>query len=100
MEENLKSVVDLICEISSEVPGGMLVFFTSYAVLTSFKLKVGKILDKRIFRDLIYDDEKALEQYEHSLKQGKIPPILFSVMGGKLSEGINFKDDMGSINLT
>lgn len=50
-------------------------------------------------REVFFDRDEAFENYKECIlgqkggKKGR-PAILFSVMGGKLSEGINFKDKL------
>lgn len=39
--------------------------------------------------------EDVLEKYAATIKKSKNGAILFSVVGGKLSEGLNFSDDLG-----
>ncbi|KAL0127028.1 hypothetical protein PUN28_005395 [Cardiocondyla obscurior] len=93
-----------LCNI---VPAGIVVFFPSY----NYEDIVFKHLDKsgiiskisvkkRIFREpkLASQVNVILDQYAHSIKNPQSPcngALLFSVVGGKLSEGLNFSDDLG-----
>jgi len=92
----------VICNICNMVPGGVVIFFPSYAyekkVYAHFD-KTGvlaRILKKKqIFREPKKGSEmdKVLKDYaRNACKQGA---ILLSVVGGKMSEGINFSDDLG-----
>lgn len=93
-----------LCNI---VPAGIVVFFPSY----NYEDTVFKHLDKsgivskisakkRIYREpkLASQVNTVLDQYAHSIKNPQSPcngALLFSVVGGKLSEGLNFSDDLG-----
>ena len=88
----------VICNICNMVPGGVVIFFPSYAyekkVYAHFD-KTGvlaRILKKKqIFREPKKSSEmdKVLKDYaRNACKQGA---ILLSVVGGKMSEGINFR---------
>ena len=93
--DELGRVISNICNI---VPGGLVIFFPSYAyerkVYTHFdKTGVLARIQKRkeIFREPKKGSEmdKVLKNYARSAcKQGA---VLFSVVGGKMSEGINFR---------
>ncbi|XP_065186759.1 ATP-dependent DNA helicase DDX11-like isoform X1 [Sycon ciliatum] len=100
----------IVSNLCSLVPGGIVCFFPSYAYEQSIidswtKSGVMKTISnkKKVFREpkLASDVESTLSNYarcckltsggEHSLTGA----LLFSVVGGKLSEGINFADDLG-----
>lgn len=94
------STIGNICKI---VPGGIVCFFTSYDNLNRFisHLKERKIIDTiKLSKDVYIEprnssqSEKILDEYSKSVKAKK-GAIIFSVVGGKLSEGMNFSDDLG-----
>jgi chromosome transmission fidelity protein 1 len=94
-----------ICTI---VPDGVVVFFPSYAYLSSILLRWeispsqgDKTLLQRLegkkslfkeSKDLSVD--AILQDYAQAIDSGK-GGLLFSVVGGKMSEGINFSDKLG-----
>jgi DNA repair helicase (rad3) len=91
-----------LIRISKEVPNGMVVFLPSYSyegfLMNRWKLTgmyEGIKVLKRIFREpqSAKDAETTLSAYstQASSKHGA---ILFSVIGGKMSEGINFVNEM------
>ena len=67
----------------------MFKYFESNGVLKELEKK------KNIFREpkKTSDMDKILQEYSRSAK--KTGAILFSVVGGKMSEGINFSDELG-----
>ncbi|RLU18770.1 hypothetical protein DMN91_009127 [Ooceraea biroi] len=93
-----------LCNI---VPAGIVVFFPSYSYEdTVFKhLDKSGVIAKISAKKHIYREPKlasqvnvTLDQYAHSIKNPQSPcngSLLFSVVGGKLSEGLNFSDDLG-----
>ena len=83
-------------------PKGMVVFFTSYAYMTQLLTcwaGDGKLAElsrtKRCFSEprTVQESESVWEEYVAVIKTGK-GALLCCVMGGKLSEGINFSDDL------
>lgn len=104
---NLGNTIANICRV---IPDGVVVFFPSYdylsQVLTTWKksrntsstsiferLKTIKtVLHESKDRTTSIDD--LLQEYSDSIMQGT-GALLFAVMGGKLSEGINFSDELG-----
>ncbi|XP_011638636.2 LOW QUALITY PROTEIN: ATP-dependent DNA helicase DDX11 [Pogonomyrmex barbatus] len=93
-----------LCNI---VPAGIVVFFPSYNYedivfkhLDKFGI-ISKISTKKhIYREpkLASQVHVILDQYAYSIKNPQSPcngALLFSVVGGKLSEGLNFSDDLG-----
>ncbi|XP_026670110.1 ATP-dependent DNA helicase DDX11 isoform X2 [Ceratina calcarata] len=93
-----------LCNI---IPAGIVVFLPSYnfeEVIYKHLEKTGLITKlstkKRIFREpkLASQVNEILEQYSLHIKKPQSPQngsLLFSVVGGKLSEGLNFSDDLG-----
>ena len=79
---------------------GIAVFFQSYDFI--FQLikynDSSKILEKE---NLFYENSKSKENvfdlYRNNISINKRNSILFAVIGGKLSEGINFSDDIARI---
>ena len=89
-----------LINICNTIPNGIVVFFPSYdyearvfkhfdqnGILTKFK--------KSIFREPKKTSEmdSVLKNYSRSARNSGA--ILFSVVGGKMSEGINFSDELG-----
>ncbi|KAK5953036.1 ATP-dependent DNA helicase chl1 [Knufia fluminis] len=101
----LASVVEKLC---FHVPDGMVVFFPSYdylALITSlWKRQTGNesaftriSTFKQIFqenKEVNVDD--LLREYSNSVISGR-GALMFAVVGGKLSEGINFADKLGRV---
>ncbi|EFN75286.1 Probable ATP-dependent RNA helicase DDX11 [Harpegnathos saltator] len=103
LDELGRTLINL-CNI---VPAGVIVFFPSYKFEdTVFKhLSKSGVISKISAKKCIYREPKLasqvsviLDQYAHSIKNPQSPcngSLLFSVVGGKLSEGLNFSDDLG-----
>ena len=96
--QSLHASLTSICQL---VPHGVVVFFTSYKymnfVLKSFKQSnsLNTICQtKRTFIEpqLTSDVEHMMTAYANAANRSGA--ILFCVMGGKLSEGINFTDNL------
>lgn len=96
----LRLVLRQICSI---VPDGVVVFFPSYNYLSYVIKTWDEVSDgtaelqryKQVFVEKRSDGvEDLLREYKQSIKEGS-GAILFAVVGGKLSEGINFSDDLG-----
>lgn len=104
----------LICNLATVVPEGIVVFLSSYEYERQVydAWKASGILErimkkKRIFREprKSTDVEVILKEYKETIdtlstvsKEGPSPQngaILLAVVGGKISEGINFSDGMG-----
>lgn len=97
-----------IRNICSIVPSGVVCFFTSYSALESFIKFITdkKILDSiKVKKEVFIEPRQAskidtvLEAYGKAIERFKRGPktgaIIFSVIGGKLSEGMNFADALG-----
>ena len=92
----------MLLKIGKVVQGGLVVFFPSYQYLeqaqevwqsSSTAEQLGRIIP-------IYSDsrtgstEQVFASYSKAVRENG-RALLFSVLGGKLSEGINFADDLG-----
>lgn len=105
----LNEIGRLLINVCNVVPYGMVCFFPSYEYenyVYEYLEKNGMIknisLKKKVFREpkKSSEVEKVLTDYslhiENSKKNGRTNgALLFSVVGGKLSEGLNFSDDLG-----
>jgi len=96
----LGHLLDRICRV---VPDGVVVFFPSYEYLAQVvsvwkrqpNLMASLNHQKQIFEETrgVAVDE-LLRHYAHAIDTGK-GGLMLSVVGGKLSEGINFSDKLG-----
>ncbi|KAG1743296.1 helicase C-terminal domain-containing protein [Suillus paluster] len=96
----------IILNFCNVVPGGMVVFFPSYASL-NFAREVwsqSRLLDKFGVKKKVFLEpressgvETILREYAIAAKthvDKKTGAVLFAVIGAKLSEGLNFSDDL------
>ncbi|CZR57626.1 related to ATP-dependent RNA helicase CHL1 [Phialocephala subalpina] len=97
-----------LLNICSVVPDGVVVFFPSYAYLSSILARwavVPSSGEKSIIQRLegkkaLFQESKELgvdtilQEYAKAIDEGK-GGLLLSVVGGKMSEGINFSDGLG-----
>uniref|UniRef100_A0A0N4ZL84 Helicase ATP-binding domain-containing protein n=1 Tax=Parastrongyloides trichosuri TaxID=131310 RepID=A0A0N4ZL84_PARTI len=94
------ALLDSIMEISSFTPNGIVVFFPSYVYLETFKKCVmTESYDKlSSIKDIFFESKDATSSLLNNYSTKAITnkgAILFGVIGGKLSEGINFCDKLG-----
>lgn len=93
-------------DIVKVVPAGIVVFFASYDylhVVHEHFRREGLLDEIQQHKDVFIEPKQAgetteriLSEYSAAIKRGvKKGAILFSVVGGKLSEGLNFSDDLG-----
>nr|XP_016937000.1 ATP-dependent DNA helicase DDX11 [Drosophila suzukii] len=100
MLQELSMVLQNLCQV---VPGGVVCFLPSYEYLDKVyqHLEQFGTLDnigrkKSVFREVSGSAEQLLEKYALAIKaSGSGGALLLSVVGGKLSEGLNFADDLG-----
>ncbi|XP_039296292.1 ATP-dependent DNA helicase DDX11 [Nilaparvata lugens] len=102
----------VLVNLSNIVPAGIVCFLTSYGyekTVINHLEKTGVLekiaVKKKIFREPKKSNqvEKVLQDYAKTIKtassgvtSSKVNgALLFSVVGGKLSEGLNFSDDLG-----
>lgn len=93
-----------LLNICTVAPGGVVVFFPSFAYLETVKgrwkesgmlgtlsgKKAGPFLEPRTAGEV----DRVLGGYEAAVREGR-GGLMLSVVGGKLAEGINFGDDLG-----
>ncbi|KAB0799148.1 hypothetical protein PPYR_07028 [Photinus pyralis] len=88
-----------LLEISSTVKGGIVVFFPSYKYEAWVYQQLQDVrFGKPVFREPQNTGsvDSVLNAYACAIrKPNSTGAILFSVVGGKLSEGLNFSDDLG-----
>ncbi|VVC37628.1 Helicase-like, DEXD box c2 type,DEAD2,P-loop containing nucleoside triphosphate hydrolase,Helicase [Cinara cedri] len=106
MLKEIGSFLENICRI---VPAGIVCFFPSYEYeqLVYQHLETNKNIDRILQKKKVFREPKTTNQVDEILKNyaqaiteskssSKITgALLFSVIGGKLSEGLNFSDDLG-----
>ena len=102
----IASLGSTLLELAVVVPDGVVVFFPSYSyletVITAWKAPAARRLwDQLSDRKPIFQENRELQsvedmlrKYAKSIDTGK-GGLLLSVIGGKLSEGINFSDRLG-----
>ncbi|KAF8459481.1 ATP-dependent RNA helicase chl1 [Terfezia claveryi] len=109
---NLDMIDDLgraIINLCLVIPHGIVCFFPSYAYLNSVtsrwqqrsNLNTASIWERLGQRKALFSESKnsssvedTLRQYGQAIDSGR-GGLLFSVVGGKMSEGINFNDNLG-----
>ncbi|SOV18640.1 DNA repair helicase, putative [Plasmodium gaboni] len=101
-ENYIRSLGNCIFDIIVCIPYGVLIFFSSYSSMTETvnSWKRMKIYDKiNTYKTIFVEPNKAtdlkdiLDQYEILIKKKRKGAILMGVCRGKISEGIDFKDD-------
>uniref|UniRef100_A0A915PGH1 Helicase ATP-binding domain-containing protein n=1 Tax=Setaria digitata TaxID=48799 RepID=A0A915PGH1_9BILA len=93
----LNLLVMTLARIAAVVPNGMVVFFPSYGYLEEFVQKtpmnaLRKI--KPLFIERKSSSPTLFNEFTKSARNKK-GALLLAVIGGKLSEGINFSDELG-----
>lgn len=105
----IRALGHAVVDLSNTIPDGMIIFFPSYAYLDQVIIQWQKaefsasetIWDALSFKKPVYRESKdtvtvddILQDYAKAIDSGK-GGILLSVVGGKMSEGINFSDRLG-----
>lgn len=100
----------ILCNLCNVVPGGVVCFLPSYEYLRQVHAHWDKtgLLTRLSVRKKIFQEPKRASQVEQVLmayskcimscshSEGHLTgALLLSVVGGKMSEGINFSDDLG-----
>ncbi|GAB68609.1 DNA repair helicase, partial [Plasmodium cynomolgi strain B] len=98
----MKALGNCIFDLIICIPYGVLIFFSSYSSMTETvnAWKKFKIFEKiNSYKTIFVEPNKAaelkdiLDQYENIIKKKRKGAILMGVCRGKISEGIDFKDD-------
>ncbi|KAI3403729.2 CHL1 [Candida oxycetoniae] len=103
-EQQRKNLGEFIIKISEIVPFGIVVFFSSYKVLNEM-IQVWKssTIYSRLsqLKQIFFEEsttsskvEAIMSRYSHVINTQRKGAILLAVVGGKLSEGINFSNDL------
>ncbi|EDX00878.1 ATP-dependent DNA helicase DDX11 [Drosophila yakuba] len=100
MLQELSMLLRNLCQV---VPGGVVCFLPSYEYLDKVYtyLEQSGTLEtirgrKSVFREVSGSAEQLLDNYALAIKKpASGGALLLSVVGGKLSEGLNFADDLG-----
>lgn len=92
---DLSELLRKVCEI---VPNGVVVFLPSYFFLSKLKVYMEKngVLAKIMKKKTVHfdnKDENILDEYSRNAVSSGA--LLFAVVRGRLSEGINFSDKLG-----
>ncbi|KAK0441552.1 helicase C-terminal domain-containing protein [Armillaria borealis] len=102
----IEELGQIILNLTNIVPGGMIVFFPSYKFLNTSKdnWKTGGVIErfsakKKVFfePDEAKDVDEVLQGFSSAVRSpvdNKKGALLFAVIGAKLSEGLNFADDL------
>ncbi|KAM4572841.1 ATP-dependent DNA helicase DDX11 [Odontesthes bonariensis] len=100
----------ILSNICNVVPGGVVCFFPSYEYSRRIisHWEASGVLTRLANKKKIFQEPKKANQVEQVLSEfsrciqrcapdsgGLTGALLFSVVGGKMSEGINFSDDLG-----
>ncbi|XP_004461898.2 ATP-dependent DNA helicase DDX11 isoform X2 [Dasypus novemcinctus] len=100
----------VLCNLCNVVPGGVVCFFPSYEYQRQVRAHWEKsgLLARLAVRKKVFQEPKRANQVEQVLMEysrcikscgqaaGMVTgALLLSVVGGKMSEGINFSDDLG-----
>ncbi|KJH53111.1 DNA repair helicase [Dictyocaulus viviparus] len=97
----IKSIAETVVLIMCEVPNGCVVFFTSYdnmstflSVMKKFRVIEHANMNKEVFVETRASSEGIWDKFVIASRRHE-GAVLFAVAGGKLSEGINFSDELG-----
>eukprot|EP01022_Parablepharisma_sp_SALTPOND_P016522 TRINITY_DN2443_c0_g1_i2.p2 TRINITY_DN2443_c0_g1~~TRINITY_DN2443_c0_g1_i2.p2 ORF type:complete len:830 (-),score=117.10 TRINITY_DN2443_c0_g1_i2:1658-4147(-) len=90
---------EFIKDVCNVTPGGILVFFSSYAVMEDYYSSWGKYIEQIKTIKRVFKEEKGTEKNDQMLKAYKEHiasnkgAVLLAVLRGKVSEGLDFADD-------
>ncbi|OQO01837.1 hypothetical protein B0A48_12310 [Cryoendolithus antarcticus] len=101
----IRRLGNMLLELLPKITGGTVIFFTSYAYLSQIQTQwsADSTLTKlaALSKPLFFDSrsssaEATFASYSTAIHSNPTRgAVLFSVLGGKLSEGINFSDALG-----
>ena len=92
----------IICVCQSvPVEGGIVVFVPSYQVLgmleSSWSTMFANLDCIRLLFESVGEGQRVFEVYKDALKNSECKVILVAVMGGSLSEGVNFSNELARL---
>ena len=98
----IQELGSLVVQICQRVPDGVIAFFPSYDYLAQVvqAWKRSTTYNTLMKQKAVFEEQKGataddlLREYAQAIDRGK-GALLLSVVGGKLSEGINFSDKLG-----
>ncbi|KAI0667105.1 DNA repair helicase [Trametes maxima] len=109
-ENLIAELGQILLNFTNVVPGGMVVFLPSYAFLHAVtkQWRTGGVLDKLGLKKKIFSEPQQSNEVESVLREyaaeiqsvnadannKRRGALLFAVVGAKLSEGLNFADDL------
>ena len=75
---------------------GMVIFFPNYEILNKIKIYIKNNYKKFSLNNIYYENKEnnVFLNFKKTIIESKKNSIIFAVIGGKLSEGINFNDDL------
>lgn len=102
---SIQEIGRTLISLASVTPGGLVIFFGSYTYMETVvsRLKNTKVIEQLQALKVVFIEDRnrsadsLLDSYSLSIRGSKNGAILFSVIGGKLSEGINFSDDLARL---
>ncbi|XP_048006864.1 ATP-dependent DNA helicase DDX11-like [Leguminivora glycinivorella] len=106
-KELLKEVSSILRNVCSIVPGGVVCFLPSYSYEKTVyeHLHANKVIENICKKKSVFREPKSSAEVDQVLnkfaaavksKEGnRNGALMLSVVGGKLSEGLNFSDDLG-----
>ncbi|KAH9049835.1 DNA repair helicase [Lactarius hengduanensis] len=91
----------IVANFSRIVPDGMVVFLPSFKVLEKVKslwekkgIMASILKKKKVFAESSADVHELLSQYAEEIRSSGKGALLLAVVGAKLSEGLNFSDQL------
>ncbi|KAF8272016.1 DNA repair helicase [Lactarius quietus] len=91
----------IVANFSRIVPDGMVVFLPSFRVLEKVKslweqkgIMAAILKKKKVFAESSADVHELLSQYAEEIRSSGKGALLLAVVGAKLSEGLNFSDEL------
>jgi chromosome transmission fidelity protein 1 len=95
-ECNYRQILFIIEYFFDKVPGGIVVFLQNYEILSKLKnflQEKSKLAKESLFFEEKINNTNTFSLYQAQIKRSK-KAVIFGIIGGKLSEGINFNDEL------
>ncbi|CAD8116044.1 unnamed protein product [Paramecium sonneborni] len=93
-KDQIKQIGNQLIKFSNIIPGGILVIFPSYDMMNNFKIiwERNNIIKQLNNQKKCFWEEKGKNELRNFQQSNQA--ILFAIHRGKVSEGINFSDDL------